>query len=229
MFISIQQPEFFPWLGFFDKARQVQKVVILDSVQFKKRYFENRNKVRTSTGSAWINVPVLTKGKFKQNINEVKIDNSQDWQRKISQTLKFSYQKAPYWEQFGGPLLDILSSQYSDLVELNIAVIKYMLSSFGLEKEMVLSSALGQSSSGSELILDICQSVQAKHYLSGRDGKNYLEESAFNERGIELSYQDFKHPEYSQIHGSFLSHMSAVDLLLNQGEKSLDIISGAQS
>ena len=123
MLISIQQPEYFPWIGYFDKMMKVDGVVFLDNVQFKKRYFENRNKIRTDQGWIWIRTPVLTKRKFAQKICEVELDNSQPWQRKLVSTLVRNYKKAPYWNQIGDELCEIIMRPYTLLVDLNLAVI----------------------------------------------------------------------------------------------------------
>lgn len=217
MFISIQQPEYFPWLGYFDKMHQVDLVVFLDNVKFKKRYFENRNKVRTATGWTWVRTPVLVKGRYEQRIDEVEIDNSQPWQRKLSSTIRHSYAKAPRWLEGGGEDLCQLIEDCTEtrLVEFNLAVIAFMAERFGIAKPTIRASTLGTMSTGSELILEICRKVGAETYLSGRDGRNYLDEATFAAAGIAVKYQDFNHPIYTQYHGPFEPGMSGIDLMFN--------------
>ncbi len=124
MIVSIQQPEYFPWLGFFDKMLHADKIVFLDNVQFKKRYFENRNKIRTKTGYCWIRTPVLSKGKYTQNIMDVEIDNTQPWQRKLKNSIHHSYSKTQYWKKNGEELCWIIGSKkYTHLINFNLAVI----------------------------------------------------------------------------------------------------------
>jgi WbqC-like protein len=229
LLISIQQPEFFPWLGFFDKIKQVDKVVFLDNVQFKKRYFENRNKIRTKTGWSWIRVPVIAKGRYTQLINEVEIDNSQKWQQKLVNSIKCNYSNKPHWFSSGGEeLCELISKkEYTRLVEFNLEIISFISSKFKSESEykMILASSLGTENKGSDLIHEICMKVGAKKYLSGRDGKDYLDEKKFKESSIQVLYQDFKHPVYEQ-HSSegFLDTMSAIDLLFNYGCDGLEIL-----
>jgi hypothetical protein len=222
--ISIQQPESFPWLGFFDKIRQVDCVVFLDNVQFKKRYFENRNKVRTFEGWTYLTTPVLSKGRYTQKINEVEIDPSRPWQRDFSSTLLCNYKKAPYWNDLGEELCALIEKPYQRLVDFNLAVIFLMMRKLGLARDYRMASALGTECSGSDLILEICRRMEATHYLSGKDGRNYLREEPFREAGIEVIYQDFKHPTYTQVQGGFEPAMSAIDLYFNHGPKALDII-----
>ncbi len=224
MMISIQQPEYFPWLGYFNKMLSVDKVVFLDNVQFKKRYFENRNKIRTHQGWAWIVTPVLTKGRFKQNIMDVEIDNSQAWQKRIINTLTLNYKKTPFWKEGGEELCELINKPYARLVEFNLSIILFLMDKFNIEKDYCLASSLDTKYSGSNLILEICRKVNADKYLSGRDGRNYLNENDFTADGIELVYQDFDHPVYPQLHREFISNMSMIDLYFNHGPESVGLI-----
>ncbi len=224
MIISIQQPEYFPWLGFFDKILSVDKVVFLDNVQFKKRYFENRNKIRTSQGWTWVNTPVITKGRFDQRITDVTIDNSHPWQRKIISTLRHNYAKAPYWNQSGEQLCELIAKPWDKLVDFNLAVIFFFIEKLDIKRECCKASSLDTQKSGSNLILEICKKMNATKYLSGRDGKNYLNEEDFIAEDIEVIYQDFRHPIYTQFHREFMPAMSIADLYFNHGPKSASII-----
>ena len=229
MIISIQQPEYFPWLGFFDKLLSVDKVVFLDNVQFKKRYFENRNKIRTFDGWGWIMTPVLTKSCFKQKIMDVMIDNSQPWQRKITSTLAQNYKSSPFWTESGEQLRELITRRWERLVDFNLAVIEFFMEKLEIKREYCLASSLDTKCTGSQLILEICKKMNASQYLSGRDGRNYLDEKSFLASGIEVIYQDFKHPVYSQFHGQFMPNMSIVDLYFNHGHESIDIIKGKEA
>ncbi|MFC1623828.1 WbqC family protein [Candidatus Omnitrophota bacterium] len=226
MKISIQQPEFFPWLGYFDKLYQVDKVVFLDNVQFKKRYFENRNKVRTRDGWMWLNTPVKTKGRYTQKIMDAEIDNSKPWQKRIVSAIRCNYRRAPYWEYYGESICGIVSRPYKFLVDFNLSVILFLMEKLGVKREWCLSSALSTEDLGSDLILEICRKMQATDYLSGKDGKSYLKEDGFVKNGIKLHYQNFIHPVYKQFHGGFFEGMSVIDLLFNHGSESTDIIKG---
>ncbi len=229
MIISIQQPEYFPWLGFFDKLLSVDKVVFLDNVQFKKRYFENRNQIRTFDGCGWIMAPVLTKGRFKQNIMDVMIDNSQPWQRKIISTLAQNYKSSPFWAESGEQLCELITRRWERLVDFNLAVIDFFMDKLEIKHDYCLASSLGTKCTGSQLILEICRKMNASQYLSGRDGRNYLDEKSFIASGIEVIYQDFKHPVYSQFHGRFIPNMSIADLYFNHGRGSIDLIKGKET
>ncbi|MCP4613462.1 MAG: WbqC family protein [Planctomycetes bacterium] len=224
MKISIQQPECFPWLGYFDKILQVDKVVFLDNVQFKKRYFENRNKIRTRQGWVWLSVPVKTKGRYTQLIRDVEIDNSQQWQRKIVSALEHSYKKTRYWNDFGSQLCDFVSRPYHYLLDFNMAIIEACMQRLGIEREWCMASSLQTKQVGSYLILEICQKMCASDYLSGAFGRDYLKENDFHTNNINVHYQNFNHPVYEQIHGKFEPAMSIIDLYFNHGSESMNIL-----
>jgi len=226
--ISIQQPESFPWLGFFDKIRQVDQIVFLDNVQFKKRYFENRNKVRTYQGWTYLGTPVLSKGRFTQKICEVEIDNTRPWQKDLVNTISFNYRKAPHWGALGDELCELISRPYSLLVDFNLAVIFLMMKKLELSRPFRLASTLGTTSAGSELIFEISRKMEASAYLSGKDGRNYLDEAPFREAGIGILYQDFRHPAYTQFQGGFEPAMSVIDLYFNHGPEAKSILVSGQ-
>ena len=121
MIIAIHQPEFMPWLGFFEKMRSVDQFVIFDHVQFKKRYFENRNKIKTGNKWNWITVPVKSKGNYHQAINDIEIENNSKWQKKMWKNIHHAYAKSPFYKEIAESLSPILVEQkYDKLIELNI-------------------------------------------------------------------------------------------------------------
>ncbi len=223
MVIAIQQPEHLPWIGFFNKMLHCDLYVCLDNVQFKKRYFENRNKIKTPKGWDWLTVPVITKGLYTQKINEVKIDDSQEWRRKYLNCLKTNYAKTDYFEEVFNGLTGVIGKNYDKLLELNLALIHLVRDYLGISTPLFCSSSICEGK-GSELILDICLRKKANVYLSGPDGRNYLKLEDFKKNNIEFKYHDYVHPEYKQSNPPFVSHMSVIDLLFNYGRSALEII-----
>ena len=221
MIVAIQQPEHLPWLGFFDKMRRCDKYIFLDNVQFKKRYFENRNKIRTQDGWQWVTVPVISKGRYTQKINEVMIDHSKSWQRNYLGRIQASYAKAPYFNDFFSSLEEIFSKNCERLLTLNLKLINMLRNCFKVDTPCFMASDLVQSGySGSDLILQLCLKCGADEYLSGPDGKNYLRLDQFQENGIEVIYHTYNHLKYPQLHGeNFIPHMSAVDYVFNHGNR----------
>lgn len=226
MIVAIHQPEHMPWLGFFDKARQADLLVILDNVQFRKNYFQNRNKIRTQQGWAWLTVPVMAKGKSSQLIQDVLVNNAVNWRSKLLKSIFYSYNRAPFFEKYSGFLEQTYNWRRICLADLNEQIIRHIIHQFRIEVRIIRASTLGVTGSGTDLLLQICQKLNTDIYLSGISGKDYLDESKFTEQGIKVIYQEFYHPIYKQLYEPFLPCMSAIDLLFNYGDKSLDVLKG---
>jgi hypothetical protein len=228
MMISVHQPQYLPWLGYFDKIAKSDCFIFLDKVQYKPREFQNRNKIRTKDGAIWLTVPVACKGKHKQGICDAGIDNEFPWQRQHSNSLKVWYAKAPFFNDHFPFFEDIYSKRWDKLSDLNIAVIKYALEKLSISTPIRFESELDIHTESTDRIIDICKKVKADSYLSGSGGKAYLEEDKFSENGIKLVYQDFHHPAYRQQfmkdEKDFLPYMSIVDLLFNEGPRSREIL-----
>ena len=224
MKVTIHQPEHLPWLGFFHKVAQAELFVILDNVQFRKNYFQNRNKIRTAGGWTWVKVPV-THGSDTL-IKDIAISDDSRWGKKWWGTIFYSYKKANFFEKYSGKLHDTVNREWKLLSELNIALIEILLGYLGVDVKIVKASDLSVKGKGSELILEICKEAGASTYLSGISGKDYLKTEDFRKEDIEIVYQEFHHPIYKQLHEPFMPCMSVIDLLFNHGDDSLDIING---
>lgn len=221
--ITIHQPEHLPWLGFWDKIRQVNEVVLLDNVQFEKNYFQNRNKIKARNGFIWITVPVL-KSKSSRKINEINIDNSKNWRRKCWGSITQCYTKSKYWDEYYSFFYELYHKEWTKLIDLNLQIIRFLAEEFGIKKKFYLASDLKPEGRSTELLLDICKKVEANCYLSGANGKNYLNVDLFKNNKIEVEYQNFNHPVYPQLYGDFVAGLSSIDLLFNCGKDSLSII-----
>ncbi|MFH1096297.1 MAG: WbqC family protein [Candidatus Desantisbacteria bacterium] len=228
MIVSIHQPDYLPWLGFFDKISRCDVFVLLDNVQFSKNYFTNRNKIRTAQEWTWLTVPVLTKGKADQRIDEVKINsiNEKRWAEKHWKSLEQSYKKAPFFSEHADFFYQLYSRQWDSLAELNKTIIYYLVDAFGIKTRICEVAEIAAEGNSTELLSNICQSLVADTYLSGAFGKEYLEEGLFTDHKIKVAYQDFFHPEYKQVFSPFIPNMSAIDLLFNYGKDSLQILQG---
>jgi len=225
MKVSIQQPEFFPWTGFFNKIHQADLTVVLDSVQFKKRYFENRCRIVVDDQFQWLTVPVITKGRYHQTIFEVNINNDEDWGAKTYKKLIHTYGNAPYWDDHEPFLETVFKTRTWDrLVALNMEIIQYLCTCLNLSFNHVYASQIGSVETGSELILDLCQKVGATTYLSGAAGKDYLDEQAFKNAGINLVYQDFEQQAYTPFKGSYIGAASVFDALMSLGPDAAQLV-----
>lgn len=230
MLVTIHQPEHLPWPGFFDKLRQADLFVLLDTCQFAKDDFQNRNRIKTAQGAAWLTVPVYKAGRSEQTILDTRICNDRAWGRQCLALITQSYARAPFLAAHKPFFTELYNRRWESLVELNITIITYLAEQFGLGGRFVRASELGITERGPTRVnLALCRAVGATTYLSGRAGRSYLDEAAFAEHGIAVRYQEFQHPVYPQQWGDFVPAMSAIDLLFNCGPNSLAILSAANA
>jgi hypothetical protein len=220
--VSIRQPGYLPYMGFFKKIQSCDIFVFLDDVQFEKNDWDNRNKIKTSEGIMWLTVPVVHK--FGQKLNEIKIANNGNWKDKHRKAIKLNYQKSRFFENYWTEIDDILAKEWDTLIDLNFILIDYFSSKMGINTKTIRSSELNIKSTGSERLLEICKKVSSDTYLSGELGKNYLDEEIFKQSNIKIIYEKFQHPIYTQLGNIFQSNMSIIDLLFNEGEKSKTIL-----
>lgn len=214
MRIAILQPGYLPWLGFFDQEISVDLFVLYDDVQYDRRGWRNRNRVKTPDGSVWLTVPVIQKGKYEQIIRDVKIDNERPWRKKHLGTVEGFYKQAPYFNTLFPEFRELIERDWEYLWELDLVLIKWMNSRIGIETEIKLASELNITGQKSERLLEICRELGANEYYSGAAARHYLDQEIFKNEGIDVYFQEYEHQKYPQLHGDFLSHMSALDLMM---------------
>lgn len=224
MILSVHQPQYLPWLGYFDKVAASDLFVFLDEPQYKKREFQNRNRIKGAQGEVWLAVPCLSKGKFEQPIKDVEIDNSQGWQKSHWGSLQLNLKKAPYWDRYAPGLEAFYTKRWDRLCDLNLEMTVWLFKELGIHTPWKLESAIGSSTQSTERLIELCQKTGCDAYLSGAGGKDYMDEALFKKAGLGLAYQHYSHPSYAQRHGGFLPYMSVVDLLMNEGPRSLKIL-----
>ncbi|MBT4512412.1 MAG: WbqC family protein [Chloroflexi bacterium] len=223
--VAIMQPTYLPWLGYFSLMDQVDTFVFLDSVQFNKRSWQQRNRIKTPRGELMLTVPVKTKGRRYQKLCEVEVDNGQTFQHKHLKAMEYSYSKAFYFSVYWDDIHQTLGQDYRYLVDLNIAMIEEFRTKLGIKVELLRSSSLNTEGRNVELLINLCRLLGADSYLSPKGSSVYIEENnLFQKNGIELLYPDYIHPHYRQLYNSFAPYMSILDLLMNEGDRSLDII-----
>lgn len=228
MIVTIHQPEYLPWLGFFDRIDKSNIFVILDNVQFQKGGFINRNKINTATGWQWLTIPVKEKSSH-QKIAETKINNEFDWRESHWRALNCNYSRASYFKKYADFFEKVYTQNWDLLVDLDIFLIKKIMEILQLRTQIVIASALNAEGKATELLINICKTLGGNTYLSGQGGKRYMDMKRFEEEGIKVLFQEFNHPKYPQVFekkAGFVPNLSIVDLLFNCGEKSLNIIRG---
>ena len=221
MIVTIHQPEHLPWLGLFNKIAKADKFVILDSVQYEKNYFQNRNRILGTNGIQWLTIPISNKGHMNGSIATTLIASDPKnvkWKEKNLQTIRMSYGKYPYFGEVYSVLEKTLNTDTFLLSDINISIIKAFCNELGINPEYLRSSEMNVNGFKSDLILDICKETGADIYIAGPSGRDYLDMYSFEEAGIKVVFNDYHHPVYPQKRSKkFTSHLSAVDLFMNVG------------
>jgi hypothetical protein len=225
MIVAVHQPQYLPWLGYFDKIDRADVFVLLDTVQFKKNEWQNRNRIKTVDGWQWLTVPVTYK--FPQRIAEVGINNRDGWQRKQRQAILSNYRKAPCWDSFAPLIEEILAPRWNYLAPLNIFTVKRLVQILGIATPLYVASELGVfPEDPDERLIAIVKHFGADTYLAGSGGRDYMDLDRYACHGLEVLFQEYRHPVYEQLFGPFEPFLSVLDLLFNHGRESLKILRG---
>lgn len=216
--VAVLQPSYLPWLGYLDQIARVDAFVFYDDVQFDKNGWRNRNRIRTSSreGWSWLTIPVHLDEHFP-TIDRVRIDTRVPWRKKHEKTLRLEYAKAPYLDLLDTHFNDLLASHEESLAEVAIASTVALMEAFNIRTPLFRSSQLGITGDRNARLLRICQHLGATSYLSGAAAQSYLDVGLFEREAIAVEFQDFAHPTYKQTRDPFISHLSALDALLNLG------------
>lgn len=228
MIVSIMQPAYLPWLGYFDRISKSDLHIILDDVAMdndSKTKFTNRNKIRTPNSWNWLTVPIYGTGKARHNpINQIEISSDKNWRVKHNNTIRLNYSKAPFYSRFSNFFDELYGQNWTHLNPMINQINGFFLDELGIKTDSISSSKFSLKSRKSQLILDLCRQVGASTYLSGPFGRSYLNLSNFETAGITVEFHDYAHPTYEQNFEGFEPYMSIIDLMLNHGNKSLDIL-----
>jgi hypothetical protein len=225
MIVSIHQPQYLPWLGYFDKINRADVFVLLDTVQYKKNEWQNRNRIKTARGAQWLTVPVTYR--YPQLICEVGLNGIERWQHRQQQALATNYRKAPHWGCLAGFFEEIFSRSWETIAELNIHVVKSLAAILGIATPIHVASGLGSFPvDPDERLIALTKHFGAGTYLAGNGGHEYMDLGKYRRAGVEVLFQDYRHPRYDQLFGEFESNMSVIDLIYNHGEESLSILRG---
>jgi len=226
--VAIVQSNYIPWKGYFDMIAAVDEFILFDDVQYTRRDWRNRNKIKTPQELQWLTVPVQAKGKYFQKIRETKVTNT-DWSQAHWQAIQQNYRRAPYFSEIAewlGPLyreasLKSLSSEYY-LSDLNRTFIEGVCQYIDIGTKISNSWDYDVRDGKTERLVWLCRQAGGDEYLSGLSAKIYLNETLFKDAGIGVSWFDYDgYPEYPQLWGGFVHQVSILDLLFNCGKESI--------
>jgi WbqC-like protein family len=224
--VVIHQPQYLPYLGFFHKLQQGDIFVAMDNVQFERRGIQHRNKIKTCRGEQWLTVPVVHRSRDEERINDMRLNLELSWSRKHWQTLVTNYSRAPHFQKYSSEVQQILCQEWSNLCELNMVLIQWVMDALEIKKPIVYLSALEVKGNKSELLINICKAVKADTYLSGSGGKRYMDLAAFEAADIKVLWQEFSYPSYNQVFPElgFLPNLSILDTLFCCGPETRNFL-----
>ena len=225
MIIAALQPGYMPWLGFFDLMKRCDLFVVEDNLQYTKQDWRNRNRIRTATGFAYITVPVKRHA-TEARIDEIEIDNTQPWRRRHWNLLRQHYIHAPHWKTYAPALEQTFKRQWTSLLELDLSCMRFLAHEFNITTPTKLLSDIpvtfGPDKTRS--LVDLLEALDANTFIEGSTGRTFIDTTQFQAAGLRVKFQDYQCKPYLQQHQPFLSHLSAIDLLLNEGPSAADLI-----
>lgn len=224
MILTAHQPSYLPWLGLLHKCELADQFCVLDEVQFSKGDFVNRNRIKTSNGPIWLTVPVERQSHIGRSIGSVQIIQD-GWQKKHALSVKYAYSKAPFFKEYFDQIEDlILRTDLLTIADLDMAWLRFALKNLNISVELINQSDREFVGDKSSLLLDMSIKTGATGFLFGSQGKAYADVQLFEQNSVKPYFQEYIHPKYSQINGDFVSNMSFIDLLMNEGMNSRDIL-----
>lgn len=228
MRVAIHQPHYLPWLGYVAKWDAADRFIFLDTVQYEKNGWQNRNRIKTQDGPRWLTVPV-SRAPLGTPIRDVRVDQAQAWPARHLRAVEQAYARAPHLARYGDPLGAFYGRAWERLAPLAAASAEWLARALGVRAPVTLASelaapAVAAGSDPTARLVALCRAVGAETYLAGRDGAAYMDLAQFRAAGIAVEAQRYEHPIYPQLHGEFVPFLSALDLLLMHGDEALAIL-----
>ena len=216
--IVITQSNYIPWKGFFDGLAQIDEFIVYDDMQYTRRDWRNRNRIKTTKGLEWLSIPVNVKGRYLQKINEtVVVDDS--WKQSHLQKIKTNYSNAAQYEKVFEWMQNVYDSCDEEyLTAINVHFIKAICEKLNINITILDSREFELTGDKTEKLVSICQQTSATAYFTGPAAKDYMDEKLFEDSGVQLNYFDYSgYPEYPQQFEGFEHGVSILDLFFNVG------------
>lgn len=216
--VAIVQSNYIPWKGYFDLIHMVDEFILFDDMQYTRRDWRNRNKIKTANGLGWLTIPVEVKGKYYQKINET-IINDPTWKESHWQTIQHNYQKAKYFREYSEIFKEMyLNANETLLSQINHRCITLICHILEIPTKISWSMDYKSVDGKTERLVSLCEQASATEYISGPAARDYIDDQLFEAAGIKLSYIDYSaYSEYTQLYPPFEHGVSVIDLILNEG------------
>jgi hypothetical protein len=217
--IAIVQSSYIPWKGYFDLMNSVDEFVLFDDVQFTRRDWRNRNRIKTTGGLQWLTIPVASKGHYLAPISSMSVSDP-EWARRHWKSIVGSYARAPFFRAYAPAIEEMyLGCTHARLSDVNRRFLAGLADMLGIQTRLLWSSDFAPLASGkTERLLGICHRANAEVYVSGPSAAAYIDAEQFRDAGVDLRYFAYDgYPEYHQLFPPFEHRVSVIDLILNEG------------
>jgi len=221
------QPTYLPWIGYFELINRADTFVLFDNVQFVRKSWQQRNRIKSSDGELMLSVSVLIKGEQDQQIMNARINHSDPWSKKHLKSIELNYRKSPYFEHYYPPLKKIYEEKHETLLSLNQAIIEFQCQALNIQTKIVRASTLYNDNQGDALIAGICQKLESSILYNAKGAQELIDLDYLKSKDITVQFQEFDHPEYPQQHKDFIPYLSCIDLLFNTGEQAIKYINNS--
>jgi hypothetical protein len=224
MILTAHQPVYMPWLGLFHKISLADSYCIFDDVQYTKKDFVNRNRIKTKNGPLWLTVPIESVNHRQLKVKDARIVQN-GWQTKHFKSIQLAYSKSKYYSDYIDQIEFLFKErEWKYLADLNKAWLHFGLEILGINVKIFQAKDLKLEGVKSDLVADMCSKLGADAYIFGELGAGYADASTFEKIDVEIYFQKYEHPIYNQLHGEFVSNLSFIDLLFNEGPNSREVL-----
>ena len=220
MKLAIMQPTFLPWPAYFALINYVDEFIFLDNVQFDKRSWQQRNFIISNNKKTLLTVPVISKNRFDQTINEVEIDQSSQYIKKHLKTIEMAYSKTEFYKKNIDDISKIYNNNFKYLVDLNFALIEFFLQKMKISTQINYASKLNIKEKKEKLIDEISKNRKCNEYISPEGSRTYLTELQNNNKEYKIKFYSFEYKKYKQNSDKFIEGASMLDIYFNLGDKS---------
>lgn len=224
---AILQPTYLPWVGYFEMIAAADIFVVYDHVQFVKKSWHHRNRIKGPNGEILLTIPA------KKAPRETALCNTElalVYEKALSDhwvSISHAYKKSPYFDNYSAALQSLYSAKYTSLTDLTVTFIRYFCEQLGITTPFLNSSSFlldRTLTNSTEKVIELCRKANITALYDANGAQSIIDTVVFDENHISISFQNYEHPTYSQLFGVFLPYMSILDLLLNEGPLSLDVI-----
>jgi len=218
--VAIVQSSYIPWKGYFDLINGVDEFILYDDLQYTRRDWRNRNRIKTPDGAAWLTIPVKVKGRYYQKIRETEVSD-RGWSDRHWKTICLNYARAPWFKDIGSVLHDVYRRcrDETHLSSINFQFLQAISAMLAIKTRITWSMDYDLVEGRTERLVYLCRQAGASEYLSGPAAKAYLDETLFSDHGIRVCWMDYGgYGQYRQLFcPPFIHEVSIIDLMMNEG------------